>query len=66
MKQIEMLEYVKNILTKVSFDKHLFEKELFKSAKSLMPDELLQLREWCYSNFTNEYLEAVERFFNNF
>ena len=66
MQRWEMLEYVKQILTKVSFNKTLFEKELLKSSKSLLPEELSQLREWCYTNFSNEYMEIIERFFSNF
>jgi len=31
-----MLEYVKTILRKVSFDRDLFEKELIKALKTLM------------------------------
>lgn len=61
-----MLEYFKNILLKVSFDQRLFEKELFKATKSLLPKELSELRTWCYSTFSNEYLETMEKFFNNF
>ena len=35
-----MLEYVKTILKKVSFDRYLFEKELFKAIKALVKDEI--------------------------
>ncbi len=61
-----MLDYAKEILTKVSFSRTLFEKELFKAAKALARDELVQLRDWCYTNFSDVYLEELERFFNNF
>lgn len=48
----DMLEYVKTILQKVSFDPVLFEKELRKSISVyLMPREVEQLREWCYRAF---------------
>jgi len=46
-----MLEYFKMILSKVSFDKILFEKELKKAIKSLIPFEILQLKKWCYANY---------------
>lgn len=46
-----MLEYFKTILSKVSFDKRLFEKELRKAIKTLVPKEVQQLRDWCYENF---------------
>ena len=41
-----MLEYAKTILLKVSFDKILFEKELRKALRMLLPAELVQLKEW--------------------
>lgn len=50
-----MLEYFKTILSKVSFDKHLFEKELRKAIESLLPYEVLLLREWCYRKFQDTY-----------
>jgi hypothetical protein len=47
-----MLEFVKEILQKVSFDLVLFEKELKKSINSyLLPDEVEMLKEWCYDTF---------------
>lgn len=58
-----MLEYVKLILSKVSFDKILFEKELIKSLKTLKKDELLQLQQWCYEKFTDIHLHIVTKVF---
>ncbi len=47
-----MLEYVKVILQKVSFDVALFEKELRKSIiYYLKPTEVESLRKWCYEQF---------------
>ena len=46
-----MLNYVKNVLTRVSFDARLFEKELRKAIKMLIAEEIQELRSWCYSNF---------------
>ncbi len=50
-----MLEYFKTILSKVSFDKRLFEKELKKAIKALVRDEIDQLKEWCYKKFDIQY-----------
>lgn len=58
-----MLEYVKLILSKVSFDKMLFEKELIKGFKVLKRDELLQLKEWCWESFTDMHL-VINRVFS--
>ena len=46
-----MLNYAKKVLTRVSFDARLFEKELRKAIKSLIADEVQELRNWCYANF---------------
>jgi hypothetical protein len=46
-----MLNYVKTVLTRVSFDARLFEKELRKAIKMLIEDEVQELRNWCYANF---------------
>ncbi|MEP1035598.1 hypothetical protein [Ekhidna sp.] len=50
-----MLEYFKTILSKVSFDRRLFEKELRKAIKALIPDEVYELREWCFAKFGKKY-----------
>lgn len=48
-----MLNYVKTVLTRVSFDAKLFEKELRKAIKLLIADEVQDLKRWCYANFGN-------------
>ncbi|WP_299755531.1 hypothetical protein [uncultured Pontibacter sp.] len=59
----KMLEYVKTILVKVSFDKMLFEKELRKAFKVLMREEIEQLKQWCYNQFSGVYLIILNRVF---
>ena len=58
-----MLEYVKLILLKVSFDKTLFEKELIKGLNMLQNDELLHLKQWCFERFNDLHLPIVNRAF---
>jgi hypothetical protein len=58
-----MLEYVKTILVKVSFDVRLFEKELRKALKMLAQEELEQLRSWCYTRFSGIYHGIINRVF---
>ncbi|WP_234735956.1 hypothetical protein [Tellurirhabdus bombi] len=58
-----MLEYIKTILQKVSFDKTLFEKELKKAIRDLVPDEVKELKSWCYEKFSNLYLSILNRCF---
>ncbi|MDN5200584.1 hypothetical protein QQ008_04405 [Fulvivirgaceae bacterium BMA10] len=58
-----MLEYVKVILSKVSFDKMLFEKELRKAIKSLVAEEINELKNWCYAKFGHVYLNILNKCF---
>ncbi len=58
-----MLEYVKTILRKVSFDRVLFEKELLKAIKSLVSEEIKLLKEWCYNKFGHLYPNILDRSF---
>jgi hypothetical protein len=46
-----MLEYSKLILEKVSFDSHLFQKELLKAVKVLKADETEEILLWCVNCF---------------
>lgn len=58
-----MLEYFKKILSKVSFDSMLFEKELKKALKALLDIEIEELRVWCYTQFIGLYPEILNRCF---
>ena len=58
-----MLNYVKTVLTKVSFDALLFEKELRKAMKMLIADEINELKRWCYARFGNEHEAILNRCF---
>lgn len=58
-----MLNYVKTVLTKVSFDALLFEKELRKAIKMLIADEVNDLKAWCYSHFGSEHEAILNRCF---
>jgi hypothetical protein len=60
-----MIEYVKIILQKVSFDKMLFEKELIKGLRMLKGEELLQLKYWCYDKFADMHDSALKKVFPN-
>ena len=59
-----MLDYVKLILQKVSFDEHLFEKELKKNLKNLLREDILELKKWCYENFSDDYIQILNQSFN--
>lgn len=59
-----MLEYFKTILSKVSFSDLLFEKELKKAIKSLVSDEIENLKLWCYEKFGESHLVTLNKHFN--
>lgn len=59
-----MLEYFKTILSKVSFSKFLFEKELRKAIKALVDEELRELKRWCYTKFGQVYQAILDRCFD--
>jgi hypothetical protein len=58
-----MLKYAKEILTKVSFDAQLFEKELKKAIKMLVHEELIELKNWCHEKFGKLYNSLINRCF---
>jgi hypothetical protein len=58
-----MLNYVKTVLSRVSFDARLFEKELRKAIKMLLAEEINDLRNWCYENFSQEHKAILNRCF---
>ena len=58
-----MLEFSKKILKKVSFDKMLFKKELSKSIRWLNRKEILALKIWALSSFS-EYRNTILEVFD--
>ncbi|CAG5012368.1 hypothetical protein DYBT9275_05162 [Dyadobacter sp. CECT 9275] len=58
-----MLEYIKIILHKVSFDSRLFEKELRKAIRMLMPAEVKRLKLWCYEHYSTVHLPVLNNCF---
>lgn len=54
-----MLDYFKTILSKVSFNAELFEKELRKAIKSLTSTDLEEFRDWCYEQFGHQYPQLL-------
>lgn len=58
-----MLNYFKTVLSKVSFDALLFEKELRKAIKLLIADEVKELRNWCYTRYGTVYETILNRCF---
>lgn len=60
-----MLEFSKTVLSKISFDKRLFKKELKKSLKWLKPNEKLVLKVWVLTQFGHMYKDVIQDVFEN-
>ena len=58
-----MLEFSKNILQKVSFDKQLFKKELQKSARWIGKHEVSALKIWALTSFAH-YKDIIRDVFD--
>lgn len=54
-----MFELSKEVLQKVSFDKHLFKKELKKAIKWLKKEEVHLFKVWCMSTFGAIYKDEI-------
>lgn len=52
------LEYCKFILEKVSFDEHLFEKELTKALKMLSETDIREFIDWARKRFSGHKFAA--------
>ncbi|MBT3417287.1 MAG: hypothetical protein HN427_00780 [Flavobacteriales bacterium] len=59
-----MLELSKNILSKVSFDKILFKKELRKSIGWMSKKEVIHLKIWTLTTFS-QYKNTILEVFDN-
>jgi len=61
---MKMLEYCQRILAKVSFDRHLFAKELSKSIKRLEDKDRPRLMRWCLDQFGQRYGDIISTAFH--
>jgi hypothetical protein len=59
-----MLEFCKQVLLKVSFDRKLFKKELIKMVGMLKREDVLVLKAWCLVTFV-QYQDIVLEVFGN-
>ena len=64
LKAKNMLDLCKEVLQKVSFDRYLFKKELFKAIKWVAKDELLILKAWCFATFGHQYDDVLAEAFS--
>jgi len=59
-----MLEFSKKILSKVSFDRNLFQKELQKSARWMNKRDMMLLKIWALTSFS-QYKDSILEVFDN-
>ncbi len=59
-----MLEFSKKILSKVSFDRNLFQKELQKSARWMNKRDMMLLKIWALTSFS-QYKDIILEVFDN-
>lgn len=63
--KLKMLKYCMFILSKVSFDRNLFEKELNKAIAFIdVREEIIELEKWCREIFGELYLPEIDRCFS--
>ena len=58
-----MLEHQKILLEQLSYDKHLFRKEIIKSFRWLKSYEIVQLYSWLRDRFGNTHGEVIQDVF---
>jgi len=55
----KMMEFSKQILQKVSFDRRLFRKELLKARRWVGQHDQLVLKAWCLATFGHQYRDVI-------
>lgn len=58
-----MVELVKTILIKVSFDKLLFQRELRKGLEWIDKKDRKEFEEWCYARFRDQHKDVLDILF---
>lgn len=58
----DVIEYNKLILSKVSFNGEIFEKELFKALQNMLPQNRFLLIEWCNQTFLSIHYKVIRKF----
>ncbi len=58
---MQMFEYSKLVLQKVSFSEVLFEKELQKAKSFITSTEIKEFRAWCITEFGVRYQDIIEK-----
>ena len=59
----KMMEFSKQVLQKVSFDRRLFKKELIKARRWVGQHDQLVLKAWCLATFGHLYKDVIAEVF---
>ncbi|HMC98438.1 MAG TPA: hypothetical protein VKG92_12330 [Flavobacteriales bacterium] len=59
----KMMEFSKQVLQKVSFDRRLFKKELIKARRWVGQHDQLVLKAWCLATFGHVYKDVIAEVF---
>lgn len=59
----KMMEFSKQVLQKVSFDRRLFRKELIKARRWVGQHDQLVLKAWCLATFGHVYKDVIVEVF---
>ncbi|MEO8588454.1 MAG: hypothetical protein ABI432_03725 [Flavobacteriales bacterium] len=59
----KMMEFSKQVLQKVSFDRRLFKKELIKARRWVGQHDQLVLKAWCLATFGHMYKDVIVEVF---
>jgi len=59
----KMMEFSKQVLQKVSFDRRLFKKELIKARRWVGQHDQLVLKAWCLATFGHVYKDVIVEVF---
>jgi len=57
------IRYAKEVLTKVSFEKNIFERELKKFLKIISPEQQSELELWCRDKFEKDHKAIINSAF---
>jgi len=60
------IRYAKEVLSKVSFERNIFKRELKKFLNIIHPDQHQEFKEWCINEFKSEHLETIESVFQKY
>jgi len=61
-----MIDYAKKILSKVSFDKHLFKRELHKFLQNTTDEnQRVELKDWVRGNFNHKHPDTIRDVFES-